>query len=173
MQIATYDRRVRCRLFCEVTDAGIRNKRQGIGRSQFKNTSGIQKAMSRRYMELKNYTQDEILTYLRSTLLTKDQKLERGRIKKEILDQPRDWKGYWKCYASHMIQGGVAGALSVVSVFKSSFELSVFAFTITTMYIGYQGLSFARKHDTVGRDLADYGIGWSLGAFLLYLIDKI
>ena len=97
-------------------------------------------------------------------------KLERARIRRDALKEPRDWQSYWWAYLLHVLQGGIAGSLAMVSVSKSNMEFSVLAFTITSLYIAYQGLSFARKHDTVGRDLADYGIGWAIGAVLCHAI---
>ena len=107
----------------------------------------------------------------------KNEKIERARLRRMELKQPRDWQELWYCYCMHIIQGGIAGSLAVVAIFQQNNPLSLLALTITAIYIGYQGLSFARKHDTVGRDLADYGYGWGLGAFLMflktYLIEKL
>lgn len=100
---------------------------------------------------------------------TKSEKLEQARFRREVIKEPRDWAELWWAYFLHGVQGALAGGLGVLSVLKSSVTLAVFAFTMTTMYVAYQGLSFARKHDTVGRDLTDYAVGWGFGALLLYL----
>ena len=94
----------------------------------------------------------------------KDKRIEKARIGRAKLKQPRDWKELWMDYLGHVIQGGIAGALAMSSVFHASLTLAVYAFTITNLFVAYQGLSFARKHDTVGRDLADFGVGWVIGS---------
>ena len=103
----------------------------------------------------------------------KDKRIEKARIRRENLKQPRDWKELWVDYMGHVFQGGIAGALAMSSVFHASLTLAVYAFTITTLFVAYQGLSFARKHDTVGRDLADFGIGWMFGSVLALIYNWI
>lgn len=97
---------------------------------------------------------------------TKAEKLEASRIQREKYKVPRDWPQLTWAYVLHGVEGAVAGVIAMVSVFQSNVALSVFALTLTMMYVAYQGLSFARKRDTVGRDLMDYAMGWAFGALV-------
>ena len=59
-------------------------------------------------------------------------------------------------HLSHVAQGAAAGA-----TLKSDYTLA--SVVGTGLYVAYQGLSFARKRDTVGLDIKTFAIGWGLG----------
>ena len=61
----------------------------------------------------------------------------------------------------------------MLAVVEESIPLSVIAFMFCCLYIAYQGLSFARKWDTVGIDMLDYSVGVFLGVLLVWGINKV
>lgn len=75
----------------------------------------------------------------------------------------RNWKGLWWAYLVHFIEGVVTGALAMQSVIVRDIRLSCIALSLLFLYVAYQGLSFARKRDVVGRDVMDFSIGYVVG----------
>ena len=69
----------------------------------------------------------------------------------------RNWRRWGLAYASHWLTGGVLGAL-VAGVDP------VLGIGGLALVIAYQGLEYARRKDTPGRDLLDYGVGFAVGA---------
>ena len=100
----------------------------------------------------------------------KQEKLEKARIKRAELKEPRDWKEIGWAYVLHFIQGAVCGILAIAAYQQASLPLAVISFACVAQYIAYQGLSFARKYDTVGRDMADFSAGYAVGGLLWYLL---
>ena len=103
--------------------------------------------------------------------IERQRKLEESRERRQELKQPRDWQIWW-AYLIHFIQGAAAGVLAMYSVEKSDLQLAIIAFTSVIMYNVYQGLSFARKWDTVGRDCKDHAYGWALGILITFIYFK-
>lgn len=93
-------------------------------------------------------------------------KLTEDRERRAENKRPRDWKKLWWAYVLHFIEGTISGAVALVSVFKNNIPLAVLAFSCVGMYIAYQGLSFARKRDSVGRDLSDFALGYAVAALV-------
>ena len=59
-------------------------------------------------------------------------------------------------HLSHVAQGAAAEA-----TLESKYVLA--SVVGTGLYVAYQGLSFARKRDTVGLDIKTFAIGWGIG----------
>ena len=75
---------------------------------------------------------------------------------------PRDWRKHGASYISHGLQGAVCGVGLVAWLWTSGFWVAP-ALTWSLLYVAYQGLSFARRRDTVGRDMFDFMLGAGLG----------
>lgn len=100
----------------------------------------------------------------------KQEKLEKARARRAELKEPRDWKEIGWAYVLHFIQGAICGILAIIAYKQESLTLAVLSFVCVAQYIAYQGLSFARKGDTVGRDMKDFAAGYAVGGVLWYLI---
>lgn len=85
----------------------------------------------------------------------------------------RDWKRYGWAYVLHVLEGFITGSVAMLAVVDKSIPLSVIAFMFCCLYIAYQGLSFARKWDTVGIDMVDYSIGVGLGVLAFWGVSKV
>lgn len=85
----------------------------------------------------------------------------------------RDWKRYGWAYVLHVLEGLLTGGVAMLAVEYNDMPLSVFAFTLCILYIAYQGLSFARKWDTVGIDMVDYSVGFATGALAVYIYFRL
>ena len=101
--------------------------------------------------------------------MTKDEKLKQARERRAALKQPRDWKELGWAYVLHAVEGAFAGALAMVAIANADMPLAVLAFTFSVLYLVYQASSYARRHDTVGRDIADYGAGFFVAVVVVAL----
>ena len=76
---------------------------------------------------------------------------------------PRDWKNLWWAYLAHFVEGVITGVIAMQSVITKDIRLSCIALSLLLLYVAYQGLSFARKRDIVGRDVMDFSVGYVVG----------
>ena len=100
-------------------------------------------------------------------------KLAEDRALRKKMKRPRDWRECGISYVIHAIQGIIAGGLAVKAVMNADIPLAILSGTITGLYTAYQGISYARKKDTPGRDLMDFGIGWGVGVVATYLFNLL
>ena len=82
---------------------------------------------------------------------------------------PRDWQRHGASYVGHALQGAACGVGLVAWLWTAELWIAP-ALTWILLYVAYQGLSFARRHDTVGRDMFDFilGVGGGLLAGCAY-----
>ena len=68
---------------------------------------------------------------------------------------PMDWRRYWASYIGHGIQGTLAGAMML--------HWPLVGLALLILYASYQGLEFARRNDTPGRDMLHFACGFYIG----------
>lgn len=81
----------------------------------------------------------------------------------------RDWRNHWHDYAAHWLIGAVSGWALILGLDGDLPVLWLPALVVAALYTAYQGLSFAKKKDTVGLDMKDYSIGWGAGVIAAML----
>lgn len=67
------------------------------------------------------------------------------------------------------IAHGVMGLACGLTLRKRPVEST----TGTVLYCTYQGLSFARKRDTVGKDIKWFAVPWALGVIAQEVVDEL
>ena len=72
---------------------------------------------------------------------------------------PMNWRRYWASYIGHGIQGTLAGALMI--------PWPLIGLALLVLYASYQGLEFARRGDTPGRDMLHFAIGFYIGLVMV------